>query len=502
MKYITSAQELVQTAIDKWNARSLRADNTTAITVYFDHPNTLDDPNDQIDLESIRTWTTKGLPLYPDGCQELWQPPPGGKWYPPGQRYPNRNFNPYKRENCSHWHKYRNNLEYQENHKSCKDCVEDFNTEQAKDYAQQERTVFMESPKEPWLAAWERKKAEQKSKKRKAGDEDEVENPSKRHKVQDFSPVIDAPLNKEIMVRTVKGMIKVKVYGFGKQAPVDYPKEEKKVEETKEEEVKEEAEVVIEEAEIEVETERGDGDEDKKEKEKEIKIPAEKDQEPRRKSTERTRDGKPVWEELSQEQTSKLLKEEEAEMALMRKEEAEVANKKAQGADAAALTKGQEVRTEETKTKQPQDQKKSKDSTSDNKDTTSYGTGRVVKPVMSPPPAAVVAKTAITTVSTTPPVLRKSPRNSSYKLASCLKDSNSVISPLAKSKGFKMRPAYNTRNSLSPKGTVKRLLRTLSTKSPVAAAAKRRASLPAKLARGSSRAVTRSAVTRSAVKIR
>lgn len=57
----TISHKLVKRGMDLWNFRMLRADNITVITCFFEIPETLDDEDDRLELDSVRDWAKAGL---------------------------------------------------------------------------------------------------------------------------------------------------------------------------------------------------------------------------------------------------------------------------------------------------------------------------------------------------------------------------------------------------------------------------------------------------------
>lgn len=73
----TISHKLVKRGMDLWNFRLLRADNITVITCFFEIPETLDDEDDQLELNSPKDWAKAGLRMkspHPEGISPI-KPP-------------------------------------------------------------------------------------------------------------------------------------------------------------------------------------------------------------------------------------------------------------------------------------------------------------------------------------------------------------------------------------------------------------------------------------------
>ena len=434
--YTTVSKQLVQTTINKWNARALRADNTTVITVFFEFPDRLGDEEDELSLASIREWREIGLKV--TDRQMGYKPELISYTYP-------RRFNPYAIRKCWHY-----NFTAKSN-ELCNTCRQILEQERVRAYSS-EQTVYMHSPTGPWITA-KKSQSELKAGKRKRddGDDKAAGGPHKKHRLDvSHHEAGDTP-NKEIMVKTVRGMVKVQIYGFGKKDHHPGDEEDKKDDEKesdqKEEERKEE----------EKNEPTRDNDDNDKDKDVDVKKVEE-----------------PQYEKVSSEKSAELANKFDKEKRQTREQSKSDEKSQENGAKDSPKTSSPEAdeapsksdRSEESKELSIEKAKEIVTKDDDCKEDVASSGKKKQIPVSSPP------------------VLRKSPRTSS-KLT-CLKDSNSV-SPVVKSP-LKSRP-YNTRNSLSPKGAIKRPLRTVNSKTPG------RQRSPAK-------AIINRAVTRSAVKIR
>ena len=478
----TISKQLVQTTINKWNARALRADNTTVITIFFEFPEILDDEEDQVDLASVRQWRQLGLSLNQnyqfDGAKSLLSNVPN----------PSR-FDPFRVRKC--WH-YNFTAKANELCKVCRNVVE---SEQVRAYSSREQTVFMQSPKGPWITAKEHRSELDKSRKRDAEHDDYNGPITKKHKMECSTPHGAQP-NKEIMVNTVKGLVRVQIYGFGKTDQPDelINKEKKNDQDSKEEDSKKEDESKEEEtpteekkdddgkevchmdvdfgAEVEVVEEEVDDDDDDVDDDEEDGADDESKMKP------------VISERLSAEQSAELEKEldEEKRILKQQKEAGKGKNaKKSIGEKSDAISKKDSIiETLEAAETSQTSVSRTDDSQSKEKESTDQETVSAVKDIVPKDVVSAVKRAA--PVAASPPILRKSPRHSS-KLT-CLKDSNCVT-----------KSRYNTRYSLSPKGAIKRALRTVNGKT-MGQQRYRTKSLPA------AALLKNKAVTRSAVKIR
>ena len=515
--YSTVSKQLVQTTINKWNARALRADNTTAITIYFEFPDRLDDEEDQLSLASIREWRDIGLRV--TDRQMGYKPDLISSAYP-------RRWNPYRQSKCWHY-----NFTAKAN-ELCSHCKTVLEQERVRAYTSEQR-VYMHSPEGPWITAKKSRSELKKANKRVFQGDDGECGPSKRHKMEASHHEIGGTPNKEIMVKTVKGMIKVQIYNFGKNChpDEDHKKDEKDQKDKKDDkdgkdkkdddkEGKNDKDEKDDGLDLEMTFEREKEDEkteedtndksnedksddDDKEDEKKNpdyeKVPVQdyveveiEYKEELQKASARNEDKK----EGNGEKTSPEAAEKSSDSSSI--EESNTSSKDTKDSDKDMASSEEAKESDDKDVASNEDTKKSDDTDAtsdkdakglDDKDATSTGKKKPVS-------------------ITSPPVLRKSPRTSSKLM--CLKDSNSV-SPLVKGRPYNTRNSlspkgaikYNTRNSLSPKGAVKyntrsslspnggvkRPLRTVNSKTPG------RQRSPAK-------AILNRAVTRSAVKIR